>query len=353
MSGAFGWGGGDRRKATDFNTPDPGFSKAHSAYNRPAPLPSAAQPSGQASRGLGSNFWADSQAAPAPMAVGPAIVVDPKNRKIVCTAENVIFVLLDGTGSMGTWRSEIWARVRLLFEEAKALLGDNLQIVFGTFGDVKCGDQVEIADPGAGPALDAHLAALNIDFSGGGDEEESPELLAFYLLEQVDVTACKHVYTYFITDEKAAPTVNATYAQQHLGVQPRERLTTKDAFRRLLLKMETYVVLRRTDQSNYDPDRIRAFWTDILPERILPLDDGRRVVDVMLACVAKTTGQMQSFQQSFMVRNQGSQYAAVNFQTVQKSVAMVGGSQMAAPSQHKPSRLLGSLASKPDDDSTP
>ncbi len=267
------------------------------------------------------------------------MVVNPKNRKLTCTAENVLVVCLDGTGSMGTWRSEIWARVRLLFEEAKALLGDNLQIVFATFGDVKCGDDIQVADPGAGPILDTYLAALSIDYRGGGDEAESPEILAYYLLEQVDVSQCKHVYAFFITDERAAYQVNPVHANDWLGIRPEWSLSTSKLFQQLCLKMDTYVVLRRATCDGYDPDRIRDFWDEMLPTRVLPLDDGRRVVDVMLACVAKTTGQMSAFQQSFMSRNQGSRYAAENFQTVNQSVALVGGNQANPPSAHKPSKL--------------
>ena len=50
---------------------------------------------------------------------------------------------------------------------------------------------------------------------------------------------------------------------------------------------------------------------------------------------------MSAFQQSFMSRNQGSRYAAENFQTVNQSVALVGGNQTNPPSAHRPSRLVG------------
>lgn len=353
MSGAFGWGGNDSRRARDYDD-DRGFTRARDAYQAPLPPspPPPATPATQApqSRGQGSQFWRTppSQPAPAPVPTSApwwtpkssGVVVNPKNRKLVCTAENVLVVCLDGTGSLGTWRSEIWARVRLLFEEAKALLGADLQIVFATFGDVKCSDEIQVADPGAGPILDTYLSALSIDYRGGGDEAESPEILAYYLLEQVDVSACKHVYAYFITDEKAAYEVDPDYAEEYLGIRPTASIPTHKLFQRLCLKMDTYLILKKTDMRDYSPERIRAFWDEMLPGRVLPLDDGRRVVDVMLACVAKTTGQMGAFQQSFMARNQGSQYAAENFQTVNQSVALVGGSKALQSSAHRPSRLM-------------
>ena len=277
--------------------------------------------------------------------------VDPKGRTLKSTADNVLIVLLDGTGSMGSWRSEIWARVKVLYDEAKALLGDNLQILFGTFGDLKFRDRFEIANFAAGPDLDDCLSALSIDFGGGGDEEESPEIPAYYLLKNVDVSTAKNVYAYFITDEKAAERLDRGLVLRTLGLELDPELGhTADVFRALLRKMEVFLVLRRTVNYGYDPERIRKFWErTITKERILPLDDGRRIVDTMLAAVAKTTNQMDSFQASYMVRNKGSQYADENWGTVQKSVALVGSGAPTPPPSAKKSRLLDALLNDKDE----
>lgn len=345
MSGAFGWGGKDRRRARDIASD--GFKSAKGAYNSPPPRKPATPTGGGVpapSRDLGQF------AQPVQAQAGPKMNVNPKDRKLVCTAANVLLVFLDGTGSMGGWRSEIWARVKVLYDEARALLGDDLQILFGTFGDIKYGDRIEVADFGSGPELDNHLTSLNIRFGGGGDEEESPEMVAYYLLENVDVSKAKHAYAFFITDEKAAPTISDRLSREHLGIPANPELAkTADVFRSLLLKMEAFIVLRKTRMSGYNPDRIRQFWVDTIgEERVVPLDDGRRVVDTCLAVVAKTTGQMADFTDSFQQRNKGSRYMDANLNTVQGSILMVPDGQPKPPDiQDRPSRLLDAL--KKDD----
>lgn len=345
MSGAFG--GHSGRKAKDFGTQtqtpsNQGFSQAQGAYSNPPPAASAA--------GLHASFWNTGSAAQSrvlPTApVGPPVVKDPRNRKLSITAANAILVLLDATGSMGSWRAEIWARVATLLTEAQQYLGNDLQIVFGVFGDLKCGDRLEICDPaGDQPTLDRHLVALDLNMGGGGDEEESPEMMMYYLLEQVDVTTCRNVFAFFVTDEKAAPSIDTRLAQNHLGFSLAESLSTSETFRRLLLKMDAYIILKRTDVIQYNPQRIRDFWDKTTPERILPLDDGRRVVDVILAAVATKTGQMPKFSQNFAQRNAGNTHAAQNFQTVTHSVSFIGSAQPASPppSMGQPSRLLASV----------
>lgn len=351
MSGAFG--GRHSRRASDF--PSPQSAPARQAYQDSVP---ASPPQGQ----LNSGFWNTTGGSPPPNAsrvwptaapspviqVGPPVVKNPYNRKLTCTAENVILCLLDATGSMGSWRKEIWARVETLLVEAQQYLGQNLQIVFGVFGDLKCGDCIEVCDPaGDQPTLDKHLVALNLDMRGGGDGEESPEQMMYYLLQQVDTTACRNVFAFIITDEAAAKVLDPTLTQQHLGLSA-EALATKEVWRRLLLKMEAYLVLRTTNC--YDPGPIRRFWEDTTPERILPLDDGRRVVDVMLGQVAQKTGQLQKFSQNFSQRNVGSIHASQNLNTVMTSLSFTGSGLKQPPVvQPRPSRLLASVA-KPGND---
>lgn len=227
---------------------------------------------------------------------------------------------------MGDWRDEIFKRLPLLYKEAQALLGQSLAILFIAFGDVKFGDRIWVTKFGAGPELDGYLASLPRQATGGGDEEESPEMAAVYILKRVDVGRARNVYYWTVTDERAADVVNPTLAREHVGVHlgAEDSHETRDVFRALALRMRTFVVLRRTDQSSYDADRIRSSWDHVVgKERVLPLDDGRRVVDVMLAVVAKTTGQTAAFQASLLARQGGTKFGAVNIDAVQRSVALV------------------------------
>ena len=316
MSGAFGWGGKDRAADRQTSGGTAGFGSAYGAYQQPAPATRAGAASPAVQR-LDDSL---------PLPGSPvATLADLTPKDLVADADNVLIVSMDMTGSMGEWRDEIYRRMPLLFKEAQALLGQSLAVLFIAFGDVKFGDRIWVTKFGAGPELDGFLDSLPRNANGGGDEEESPELVALYVLQRVDVSRARNVYFWTITDESPAATIESTYARQHAGVRVGPELsTTKSVFDALARKLRPFVVLKRTDSFGYDPDRIRANWERTVgPERVLPLDDGRRVVDVMLAVVAKTTGQTAAFTAALQARQGGTKFGAVNIDVVQRSVALV------------------------------
>ena len=331
MSGAVGWGGRDRRRASDFpkstpsRTPDPipptKFGGAQKAYqsgpkSTPTPQPSR-RPPDSIPAGPGTNLGGSVQ----------SVDLDPKN-KYKTNAKKVAIVAMDGTGSMGEWRKEIWARNKLLLDQLKKLMGDDVEIVFISFGDLKKGDRIEVAPPsGDGPTLDAHLVQLNMSWRGGGDEEESPELVALWVLNNLDVSSATDVYFWTITDEKAAPRINYSLASRHLGIADGECVTTQDVYNALRIRMNTYIVLKPCGgDSYYDGPGIRRHWVDMVgEENLLDLDDGRRVVDTMTRVVAITTGQTTVFDQDFKDRNSNSPHAAQNFNTVVNATRTVMG----------------------------
>jgi hypothetical protein len=350
MSGAFGWGGRDRRggsssRSSSTPTPSPsrgGFTKAKKAFGSPPPMstpvtPKSSRPATQASIAGGVASRAADLAN-----VGRVSFSLRPTKALKSTAKNVIIVALDATGSMGKWREDILKYLVLLYVEAQGFLGDDLEVLFITYGDLKFNDEIEVAQFGRGQELDTHLVSLNISMGGGHDEEESPEIVAYYLLQQVDVSSAKHVYTYFITDERAAATVDATLVRQNLDLSfNTEYRDTTSVFRALLRKMEVFLVLRKTDDYSYDYDRIRSSWEKMLgAERVLPLDLSNLVVEVMLAVIAKTTDQMSLFDQSFDLRRGATQFGATNRDLVGKSIALVPGTDPTAPPPAPKTALL-------------
>jgi len=358
MSGAYGWGGKDRRSnrsSTPSSRPSPssndGFTRAKQAHQRPAP---AATPSGTSARPktvLGQGSVAADRSAAAASAPKVTFSLEP-TKKLKSTARNVLAVVLDMTGSMGDWRDQIMKYLPMLYKEAQGYLGDDLEILFIVFGDLKChSDKILVAEFGRGPELDSHLVALNKHQAGGGDEEESPEMVAYYLLQQVDLSSAKNVYTFFITDEKAAEEISETIARSHLGLQVNPELCrTTDVFGSLLRKTEVFVILRKTEVRGYSPEGIRQFWVDTVgEERVMPLDLPNLVVEAMLACVAKTTGQYGQFTQDFQSRRGGTKFGAVNLDAIGKSVAMVPGAGPDAPTIQAATKLLVPIDGDDDD----
>jgi hypothetical protein len=247
---------------------------------------------------------------------------------------------------MGTRRQEILDRCALLFKESQILLGESVEIIFGSFGDTRaCGDPMEVCQPGAGPELDTYLKALNMNAGGGGNVHESSDLSLFYSLMQVDTSSAKQVFCFILTDEMAYETLDEADVQTNLGLRLNEFRKTSDVAKAMLRRMNVYTILSSycNNPRAFETDEIRKSWEEILgdPGRVVPLDDARRTVDVLLGVISKVTGQFNLFSQKLSARQSGTQYGAVNISTVHQSLANVSGAPQApVPSKANPAKSL-------------
>ncbi|MBI4433958.1 hypothetical protein HY632_04225 [Candidatus Uhrbacteria bacterium] len=321
MSGAFGWIRNDIDHGTKHRQ-DSGFASAFRAYQAPAPPPPSAAPA---------------PPVPAPSVHPPAAIVRQLSpptavHTLQSTAENVIIVVLDQTGSMGDWRDEIRKRCATFFLDAVKYLGtDHCEMLFIAHGDARTdAHAVQVAQFGRGPELDEHLASF-VRCGGGGQGTESQELVAYYLVQRVDTSTAQNVYCFFLTDEAGCDAVSSTHAQQWLGIDGAPQLRSASAvFARLAQRMHVFCVFCGT--GNYDPAEIRAWWERMLHrEHVLPLDDARRCVDVMLGTLATLAGQRDQFTADLRSRQLGTRHGAQNVAAVQQSIALVGGSLHAPP----------------------
>ena len=338
MSGAFGWGGRDRRNDTSTTSGGGGgFSRAQSAYKSPPRNPNAAP---APSSGAQSYVDADYQSYAIPPT--PNIDKSPK-RNFKSTAKNVLIVATDVTGSLGGWRKDMFKFLPLLYKEAQSYLGDDLEIMFIAFGDCKYSDPIEVTTFGRGQTLDTHLTALYKHASGGGDLEESPEMVAYFIHERVDTSTAKNVYTFFITDEKCATTISETQARDILDctVNP-ELADSKTVFRSLFRRMELFLVFAETHSyGQRETVNFQDFWKDMLgAERVCPMPRANLVVETMLGVVAKTTGQLAVYTQNYQTRRGNTTYGAVNKSHVDRSIALVPGAGPSTPNLAAKSRLL-------------
>ncbi|KKR57470.1 MAG: hypothetical protein UU08_C0014G0021 [Candidatus Uhrbacteria bacterium GW2011_GWE2_40_58] len=258
------------------------------------------------------------------------------------TASNVIIVVTDTTGSMGTKPPEIFKRLpRLYYDAAKYLGSDDLEILFMTHRDARTDDHaIQVTRFGRGQELDTLLASFYIDDrSGGGQGTESQELVTYYLLKQVDTSSARNVYCFFITDEAGCERVEEYLAQRELGlsVDP-EFANTQAIFQMLKRRMNVYCVLFETTSYSGDlKNRIKPWWKRMLsPEGVLPLDDERRIVDVILGTLAVMTNQLAIFTKDLRSRQLPTQHGIVNVQSVMKSISMVGKGTDSDPFVPKP-----------------
>lgn len=316
MSGAFGWHRHDTTTTGSVRQADDPFSQAAKAYKAPA-APST------------RTKIVDPPQPPAPSRVLPSMVtrtVPGALGTLRSTATNVLVVIMDVTGSMGDWPAEIFKRLPLLYHEACEYLGgDDLEILFIAHGDA-AGDRnpLQVARFGRGQDLDDALASFDVARGGLGNGHESHELVLYKLVRDVDTSSAVNAHAFFLTDEPARDELVASEVRSVFGTAIEGELRTTPALvRELLRRMNVWTILCAT--GTYDPAPIRNWWERLLgPERVLPLDDHRRVVDVILATLAKQTGQLDQFALKLRSRQAGSLYADQNVRTVMASVAMVG-----------------------------
>ncbi len=330
MSGRFGWHKNDQDNGS-MRQPNNPFGKAAQAYHThaPAPAPSARarviDPAPPPARSIAA---AATRAGAIPDAGGT----------LKSTAANVLIAILDVTGSMRQWPTEIFKRLPLLYQEACAYLDtQDLEILFIAHADAD-GDAypLQVARFGRGPELDAMLAAFKV--GGGGamrDACESHELVLYKLVRDVDTSSAVNVHAFFLTDERGRDAVNEHEVRSVFGRPVEGELrTARDLARHLRRRMNLWAVL--CDTKSYDPAPIRAWWEELLGiERVLPLDDARRAVDVIIAALAAHTGQLDRFTKDLQSRQAGMPHAAANVRTVLGSVVNVGTRAPASP------RLLG------------
>lgn len=350
MSGNYGWGGRDRSADFDYTPPrDDGFSRAYTpyqgGYNPPAD-PTPPRSRGKSVRMTGTLDNRDNVRSVMSEVAGKANVDLSPAKRQKTTAKNVVIVGADVTGSMGNWRDEMFKRLALFFKETQSFLGDDLEFIFIGIDDVPLGGSLEVTPIGRGQILDTYLAAMQQEGGGGGNAVESSELAAFYVHEMLDTSSAQNVYFFIITDEgfykvlgggdAATMSIFGTPASSQAGTQATEGKSSEQIFRDLKVRMNVYTILAEgTTGHDYSDEQLRGIkkrWRETLgAENVVPLDDARRIVDVMLGVMAKTTGQEEKFSRTLQSRQGGTQYGSENIETVNKSLAMVPGAPKAPP----------------------
>ncbi len=341
MSGNFGWTG-NKQSTTATPTSSPGFSQARGAYQGfQTPAPGV--------KTVGTPPKSRHTPAPSVAIPLPILGIQTARHTLKSTADYVLIIKLDGTGSMGAWKDEIRKRLAMLYTLACEYLGTtSLQILFIVFGDTRCGDELyplQVATFGQGPELEAMLRAFELEGGGGGNGGESSELAAYYVAECVDVSSARRVYDFTITDDAAFDDVRPDDVDRYLSTpfNPKYR-DTKNVFMALLERMEVFTIFCET---SYASQRNFAKWQRLIGDkRVAPLDNERRVVDVILGILAATVGKSQAFLTGLKSRQAGSKYAAINIQAVNRSIASVtpGGAPLQpmklSPGALRASRLL-------------
>ncbi|MBI4440621.1 hypothetical protein HY639_00490 [Candidatus Woesearchaeota archaeon] len=226
-------------------------------------------------------------------------LVDPKGKIISTQSKNPAAVLVDGTGSMQSWPAEIFDRMPLLYQTLSKYK-DDFEVSFSVIGDARS-DQwpVQVTDFGKGPVLDDYLKAVHAEGGGGPGIRESYELWAYYMLEHSKTPNATAPFMFIMGDEKFYETVNPEQVKHYLGdaMQPAD---AKAVWKALGQRYDIYLL--RKPLEGYDKE-VEAQWADAIgKQKIIPLYDPMRVVDVAMGIVARSWGNFGDFSKNLSAR---------------------------------------------------
>lgn len=259
---------------------------------------------------------------------------------LVTQSTSPLVVMVDVTGSMGTWPGVIFSKLPYLDIEGKAYLGPDMEISFAANGDLLDQWPLQIQPFGSGLELKDRVLKLLVEGGGRGPDSgcEAYELGALYYARCVEMpNAVKPVFI-FVADEQPHARVTAQVAKT-VKIDIASTLTVDEVFAELKTRYSVYLVHKA-----YSPTSRRE-WVRLLGEdHIVDLQEPERVVDVIFGLLAMETGRTPYFRSELEGRQTPAQVATVYkaLETVHRNIGTTaaGHSTMHRPSTGTPTKSL-------------
>lgn len=210
-------------------------------------------------------------------------------RKLSTESDSPLVVAVDVTGSMAEWPRLIFEKLPLLYTEVQRYL-PKVEISFAAIGDATY-DRVPLqaGDFKKEKELDAIVSSLYPEGGGGGGARESYELMAYYYLNNVETQKAKKPIFIFTGDEGFYDSIDSGLVKTYIGNDITGSLDSMDIMSQLCKKYDTYI-LRKQYESSHE-SYINEQWQKALgSQKVLKLDDPRRIVDCIIGIVASTAG---------------------------------------------------------------
>ena len=252
-------------------------------------------------------------------------LVDPKGKTIKTESEDVIVVGVDGTGSMQSWPAEIFDRLPLLYQTLSKYR-PNTEISFSVIGDAGMDNwPAQISDFGKGVGLDEYLKALKPEGGGGPGIKESYELWGHFMNNYCEMPKAISPTMIIMGDEMFYPTINQAQAEKYLGRTLQGPLDSMAMWKELGNKFDIYL-LRKSYQGH--DEKIVSQWTEALgPQRIIPVEESTRAVDVALGIIAKKWGYFTDYKTNLSARQDEDNIKKVMKSLKAASIAVPGSTK--------------------------
>lgn len=238
-------------------------------------------------------------------------VPPPRGKTVQSDSPTPLVFAVDVTGSMGEWPKIIFNKLAVLYSEASLWLPE-VEISFAAIGDAFSDRHpVQICDFGKGRDLEAHINSFYPEGGGGGQHRESYELFAYYYTRHCELPkAIKPLFVY-CGDEGFYETIRKRMVHDLFGDDLAQDLDAYQVFADLGKKFSVYN-LRVTYGDAAKEEEIRAQWQKAIGvERVLRLEDPRRVVDCVLGLTALAADDYQKFSERLAQRQTAEQVEQV------------------------------------------
>jgi len=227
-------------------------------------------------------------------------LVNPKDKKLYSESANPLLVVVDGTGSMQTWPKEIHDRIPL-FYQTLATYRPDLEVSLSVIGDAKADKwPLQVSDFGKGPKLDDYINALYPEGGGGPGIRESYELWAHFADNKITTPNAKTPIMLIMGDEKFYDKIDHKQVKNFIGDGLQEDLESMIVWKSLSEKFDIYLL--RKSYAGKDEEIIPQWAEAIGQQKIIPVYDPLRVVDVGMGIIARTWGYFTDFEKNLEAR---------------------------------------------------
>lgn len=240
---------------------------------------------------------------------GSKVFYTYKSETLKTDSKYPIIIGIDTTGSMAEWPKVFFDKLPLLYKEAVKYLPD-CEISFQAINDFYAdGEDVALqpAPFGKGPELDQLIGQLYPYGGGGGQSTESYEMFAVFNSYIEAKKAIIKPICIILGDE--APFNQLPYpVARHfhlISEQETEGIPTIEVFKLLHNKCEVFLIRKPYYGLGKADKPIIDIWKKIalIPnERIINLNDPKRVVDAILGVLGIITGKTDMFETELSTR---------------------------------------------------
>lgn len=253
-------------------------------------------------------------------------LVDPKDKtEVVSLAKFPIGWLIDGTGSMAQWPAAIFDRLPLAVQTLGQYQWDDennvpdVDFCFSVIGDAQYDKwPVQTGKFERDTGNEKYLKALHGEGGGGPGIRESYELWAYFVNERFKTPNAVDPTLIIMGDEKFYDAVDPDQVKRFLGGGLQGPVDSKEVWRSLTQKYDVWFLQKPYPGRD---EEVRAQWADAIgPQKIVPVHDPERVVDVAIGLIAKKWGKTDDF-----LVNLGARQDSENIETVMQSLRAVPG----------------------------